>query len=54
MACRDEFRIRFKEALHGVAPGQVGAAWEGNWCLGCGEIVSTECSEQVQALEIER
>jgi len=41
----DDYEIRFEEALHGVAPGQVGAAWEGDWCLGCGEIVSTECLE---------
>ncbi|KAG9091220.1 hypothetical protein FS749_016707 [Ceratobasidium sp. UAMH 11750] len=40
------FEIRFEEPLHGVAPGQVGATWDGDWCLGCGEIESTVCLEQ--------
>ncbi|KAG9079627.1 hypothetical protein FRC06_007619 [Ceratobasidium sp. 370] len=41
----DAFEIRFGEPLHGVAPGQVGAAWDEDWCLGCGEIESTACLE---------
>ncbi|KAG8791379.1 hypothetical protein FRC12_009322 [Ceratobasidium sp. 428] len=41
----DTFEIRFAEPLHGVAAGQVGAAWDGEWCLGCGEIESTVCLE---------
>ncbi|KAG8777735.1 hypothetical protein FRC12_000237 [Ceratobasidium sp. 428] len=41
----DIYEIRFAEPLHGVAPGQVGAAWDGEWCLGCGEIESTVCLE---------
>ncbi|QRW14255.1 tRNA (5-methylaminomethyl-2-thiouridylate)-methyltransferase [Ceratobasidium sp. AG-Ba] len=37
------FEIRFKTPLLGVAAGQVGAAWDGEWCLGCGEIDDTIC-----------
>ncbi|QRV99721.1 tRNA (5-methylaminomethyl-2-thiouridylate)-methyltransferase [Ceratobasidium sp. AG-Ba] len=38
-----KFEIRFITPLHGVAAGQVGAAWDGEWCLGCGEIDDTIC-----------
>ncbi|CAE7126146.1 unnamed protein product [Rhizoctonia solani] len=39
------YSFHFLEPIHGVAPGQVGTAWDGEWCLGCGEIDSTACLE---------
>ncbi|KAH7313240.1 tRNA-specific 2-thiouridylase [Rhizoctonia solani] len=39
------YSLHFHTPIHGVAPGQVGAAWEGDWCLGCGEIERTVCLE---------
>lgn len=42
--CREEptgtLRIVFDEAQKAVAPGQVAAVWDGDWCLGCGTIES--------------
>ncbi|KAF8884783.1 tRNA-specific 2-thiouridylase [Infundibulicybe gibba] len=33
--------IRFDEPQKSVAPGQVAALWDDEWCLGCGVITST-------------
>ncbi|KAJ7476089.1 tRNA-specific 2-thiouridylase [Mycena latifolia] len=34
--------VTFAEPLKGVAPGQVAALWDGEWCLGCGVITTVE------------
>ncbi|KAJ7261768.1 tRNA-specific 2-thiouridylase [Mycena haematopus] len=35
-----DIEIVFDEPLKGVAPGQVSALWDGDWCLGCGIITT--------------
>ncbi|KAJ7707512.1 5-methylaminomethyl-2-thiouridylate-methyltransferase [Mycena rosella] len=37
--------VAFAEPLRGVAPGQVAALWDGEWCLGCGVITTAESAE---------
>ncbi|KAF8698582.1 tRNA methyl transferase, partial [Rhizoctonia solani] len=39
------YSLSFDSPIHGVAPGQVGTAWDRDWCLGCGEIEITVCLE---------
>ncbi|KAF7327940.1 tRNA-specific 2-thiouridylase MnmA [Mycena kentingensis (nom. inval.)] len=41
----NKIRITFDEPLRGVAPGQVAALWDGDWCLGCGLISNTEADK---------
>lgn len=36
-------QIHFAAPIQGVAPGQVAAVWQGDWCLGAGIIISTHC-----------
>lgn len=34
--------VKFDEPQKGIAPGQVAVVWDGEQCLGCGMIESTE------------
>ncbi|CAE6490196.1 unnamed protein product [Rhizoctonia solani] len=39
------YSFQFNTPIHGVAAGQIGTAWDEEWCLGCGTIESTVCLE---------